>query len=69
MKFLIGIVLVVDQSRHLYSVSFNCLCQRVVLCGSCAGTFMIKADGKKICSHFKAELRFDDNEISVTYCV
>ena len=30
---------------------------------------MIMADGKNICSHFKAELRFDDSKISVTCCV
>ena len=68
-----SLMLVADQNRHLYSVSFNSLCQRAVLCGSCADVFMIMADGKKVCSHFKAELRFDDNKISVTcfaeYCI
>ena len=36
-----------DQNRHLYSVSFNSLCQRTVLSGSCADAFMIMVDGKK----------------------
>ena len=40
-------MLVEDQNRHLYSVYFNSLSQRVVLCGSCAGAFMIMANGKK----------------------
>ena len=62
-------MLVEDENRHLYSVSFNSLSQRTVLCGSCAGGFMIVADGKKICSHFKAEFPFDDNKITVTCCV
>ena len=64
-----SLMLVADQNRHLCSVSFNSLCERAVLCRCCAGAFMIMADGKKICSHFKAELRFDFNKISVTCCV
>ena len=40
-------MLVEDQDRHLYSVYFNSLSQRVVLCGSCAGAFMIMTNGKK----------------------
>ena len=64
-----SLILVADQDRHLYSVSFNSLCQRAVLCGSCAGAFLIMADGKKLCFHFKAELRFDDHKLSVTCCV
>ena len=40
------IMLVADQNRHLYSVSFNSSCQRAVLCDNCAGAFMIIADGK-----------------------
>ena len=62
-------MLVADQNRHLYSVSFNSLCQQAVLCGTYAGAFMIMAAGKKLCSHFKVELRFDDNKTSVTCCV
>ena len=63
------LMFVSDQHGHLFSVSFNSLCQRTVLCGICAVAFMIMVDGKKICFHLKAELRFDNNKISVTCCV
>ena len=46
-KVVRSLMLVEDQNRHLYSVYFNSLSQRVVLCGSCAGAFMIMANGKK----------------------
>ena len=34
--------------------------ERAVMCRSCAGVFMIVAEGKRICSHIKAELKIDD---------
>ena len=43
-------MLVEDQDRHLYSVYFNSLSQRVVLCGSCAGAFMIMTMAKNLFS-------------------
>ena len=64
-----SLMLFADQNGHLYSVSFNFLCQGVVLCGSCAGAFMIMADAKNNCFHFKVELRFDGDKISATCCV
>ena len=64
-----SLMLFADQNGHLYSVSFNFLCQGAVLCGSCAGAFMIMADAKNNCFHFKVELRFDGDKISATCCV
>ena len=51
-------MLVADQNRHLYSVSFNSLCQGAVLCGSCAGAFMIIADGKNNLFSFQGRVAF-----------
>ena len=53
-----SLMLVVDQNRHLYSVSFNSLCQGAVLCGSCAGAFIIIADGKKKLLSFQGRVAF-----------
>ena len=53
-----SLMLVADQNRHLYSVSFNSLCQWAVLCGSCAGVFMIMADGKKSLFSFQSRVAF-----------
>ena len=64
-----SLMLFADQNGHLYSVSFNFLCQGAVLCGSCAGAFMIMADAKDNCFHFKVDLRFDGDKISATCCV
>ena len=64
-----SLMLFADQNGHLYSVSFNFLCQGAVLCGSCAGAFMIMADAKNNCFHFKVELCFDGDKISATCCV
>ena len=49
-----------DQSRHLYSVSLAFLREGAILCTSYIWVFMIVTDGKRICSHFKAELKIDE---------
>ena len=54
------VISLTNQSRHLYSVSLTFLRERVVLCRSCAGPFMIIGDGIKICSHLKVELNIDE---------
>ena len=53
-----SLMLVADQNRHLYSVSINSLCQGAALCGSCAGAFMIIADGKKHLFSFQGRVAF-----------
>ena len=57
-KIFRSLMLVADQNRHLYSVSFNSLCQGAVLCGSCAGAFMIIADGKNNLFSFQGRVAF-----------
>ena len=61
-------ILLTNQSRHLYSVSLASLHEQVVLCRSCADAFMIMADDKKICFHFKAESTID-GKVKVICCV
>ena len=67
-EILLFLTSLTNRSKHLYSVSLASLRQRAILCTSCAGAFMIMADGKRICSHFKAELNIDE-KIRVSYCV
>ena len=49
-----------NQSRHLYSASLAFLREGAILCTSYIWVFMIVTDGKRICSHFKAELKIDE---------
>ena len=57
---LLLLTLLANRSRHLYSVSLAFSRERAILCTSYIWVFMIVADGKRICSHFEAELKIDE---------
>lgn len=53
------VISLTNQSWHLY-LALVFLCERAVLCRSCASAFRIMVDGKKICFHYKMELNIHD---------
>ena len=59
-KILLSLTSLTNRSRHLRLVSLASLREQTILLSSCEGTFMIMADGRITCSHFKAELNIDE---------
>ena len=59
-KILLSLTSLTNRSRHLRLVSLASLREQAILRSSCEGAFMIVADGRRTCSHFKAELNIDE---------
>ena len=59
-KILLSLTSLTNRSRHLRLVSLASLREQTILHSSCEGAFMIMADGRITCSHFKAELNIDE---------
>ena len=59
-KILLFLTSLTNRSRHLRLVFLASLREQTILLSSCEGAFMIVADGRITCSHFKAELNIDE---------
>ena len=59
-KILLSLTSLTNRSRHLRLVSLASLREQTILLSSCEGAFMIMADGRITCSHFKAQLNIDE---------
>ena len=59
-KILLSLTSLTNRSRHIRLVSLVSLREQAILRSSCEGAFMIMADGRRTCSHFKAELNIEE---------